>query len=119
MRRHARWHQSCGQPSTGCAVGQADGLLDLHHELLERVPDRAAAAATETPAEAIMGNTGKKRGRDGAAGDDLLSGEHLPPPATAPCRSSEPIVGPWVIRCDGSWTQSLTKDTMLYLSRGL
>ncbi|EIE26312.1 TRAUB-domain-containing protein [Coccomyxa subellipsoidea C-169] len=56
------------------AAATLDSLLDLHDELLERVPDRAAAAATEPPAEAVMGKTGKKRGRDGAAGDDLLSG---------------------------------------------
>ncbi len=101
------------------AAATLDSLLDLHDELLERVPDRATAAATEPPAEAVMGKTGKKRGRDGAAGDELLSGEHLSPPATVPCRSSEPIAGPWVIRCDVSLTQSPTKDTMLYLSRGL
>lgn len=63
------------------AAAALDSLLDLHDTLLNRVPDRVAAAATETATDpAAAKSNGKKRGRKASAEDDTLSGEQPSPP---------------------------------------
>lgn len=58
------------------AAATLDSLLDLHDVLLERVPDRAAAAATEAATDAAAAKSnGKKRGRNASDKDESLSGE--------------------------------------------